>query len=47
MQRMLDICAKNILPECEMIRMREINEAYERKEHADVRHRFVIDMASL
>lgn len=47
-QEMLDFCAeKNILPECEMIKMEEINEAFERMERADVRYRFVIDMASL
>ncbi|WP_239990033.1 NAD(P)-dependent alcohol dehydrogenase [Corticimicrobacter populi] len=47
-QEMLDFCAeKNILPECEMIRMDEINEAFERMERSDVRYRFVIDMASL
>jgi uncharacterized zinc-type alcohol dehydrogenase-like protein len=47
-QEMLDFCAKKgILPECEMIRMDEINEAFERMERADVRYRFVIDMATL
>jgi len=47
-QEMLDFCAKkNILPDCEMIRMEQINEAFERLERADVRYRFVIDMASL
>ncbi|MDQ0473191.1 NAD(P)-dependent alcohol dehydrogenase [Labrys wisconsinensis] len=47
-QEMLDFCArKNILPDCEMIRMDEINGAFERLERADVRYRFVIDMASL
>ena len=47
-QEMLDFCAKkNILPDCEMIRMDEINAAFERMERADVRYRFVIDMASL
>ncbi|WP_203293763.1 NAD(P)-dependent alcohol dehydrogenase [Maricaulis parjimensis] len=47
-QEMLDFCGRmNILPECEMIRMDEINEAFERMERADVRYRFVIDMASL
>lgn len=47
-QEMLDFCArKNILPECEMIRMDEINAAFERMERSDVRYRFVIDMASL
>lgn len=47
-QELLDFCArKNILPQCEMIRMDQINEAYERMERSDVRYRFVIDMASL
>ncbi len=47
-QEMLDFCArKNILPDCEMIRIDEINEAFERMERSDVRYRFVIDMASL
>ena len=47
-QEMLDFCArKNIQPDCEMIRMDQINEAFERMEKADVRYRFVIDMASL
>ena len=47
-QELLDFCGKTgVLPECEMIRMEEINEAYERMEKSDVRYRFVIDMASL
>jgi uncharacterized zinc-type alcohol dehydrogenase-like protein len=47
-QEMLDFCArKNILPDCEMIRMDQVNEAFKRLERADVRYRFVIDMASL
>lgn len=47
-QEMLNFCArKNILPDCEMIRMDEINEAFDRMEKADVRYRFVIDMATL
>lgn len=47
-QEMLDFCAeKNILPECETIAIQQINEAFERMERADVRYRFVIDMASL
>ncbi len=47
-QEMLDFCAaKNILPDVEMIRMDEINHAFERMERSDVRYRFVIDMASL
>ncbi|MEN0106599.1 MAG: NAD(P)-dependent alcohol dehydrogenase, partial [Pseudomonas sp.] len=38
-QEMLDFCArKNILPDCEMIRMDEINEAFERMERSDVRY---------
>ncbi len=47
-QEMLDFCAeKSILPDCEMIRMDEIGEAFERMEKSDVRYRFVIDMGSL
>ena len=47
-QEMLNFCARqNILPDCEMIAMRDINAAFERMERADVRYRFVIDMASL
>ena len=47
-QEVLDFCGRmNILPECEMIRMDEINTAVERMEKADVRYRFVIDMSSL
>lgn len=47
-QEMLDFCArKNILPDCEVIRMDQINEAFTRMERSDVRYRFVIDMASL
>jgi len=47
-QEMLDFCAKKqILPDCEMIRMDQINEAFERLERSDVRYRFVIDMSSL
>ncbi len=47
-QKMLDFCAEHgILPDCEMIRMDQINEAFERMQRADVRYRFVIDMASL
>jgi uncharacterized zinc-type alcohol dehydrogenase-like protein len=44
-QEMLDFCAAHdIYPECEMIRMEEVNEAYERLLKNDVRYRFVIDM---
>ncbi len=47
-QEVLDFCAEhNILPECEMIRMDQINDAYEHLSKGDVAHRFVIDMATL
>ncbi|WP_269523034.1 NAD(P)-dependent alcohol dehydrogenase [Coraliomargarita parva] len=47
-QELLDFCAeKNVYPDCEMIRMDQINEAFERMERSDVRYRFVIDMATL
>lgn len=47
-QEMLDFCGKkNILPDCEMIRIDQINDAFDRMERADVRYRFVIDMATL
>ena len=47
-QEMLDFCAEHgIVSEIEMIRMQEVNEAYERLLKQDVKYRFVIDMASL
>ncbi|HVZ63129.1 MAG TPA: NAD(P)-dependent alcohol dehydrogenase [Lacunisphaera sp.] len=47
-QEMLDFCgAHNIACDIEMIRMDQINEAYERMLKSDVKYRFVIDMASL
>ena len=47
-QEMLDFCAdKGIVSEIELIRMDEINHAYERMEKADVKYRFVIDMGTL
>jgi uncharacterized zinc-type alcohol dehydrogenase-like protein len=47
-QEMLDFCArKQILPDCEMVAMGEVNEAFDRLERGDVRYRFVIDMATL
>jgi len=47
-QEVLDFCAAhNILPACEMIRMDEINAAFERLAAGDISRRFVIDMASL
>ena len=46
-QEMLDFCAKNnIVSDIELIRMDQINEAYERMMKGDVRYRFVIDMTS-
>jgi len=46
-QEMLDFCAeKGISCDIEMIRMDQINEAYERLLKSDVKYRFVIDMAS-
>ena len=45
---MFDFCGKhNITSDIEMIRMDQINEAYERMIKSDVKYRFVIDMASL
>lgn len=47
-QEMLDFCAEHgIVSEIELIRMEQINEAYERMLKSDVRYRFVIDLASL
>ena len=47
-QEMLDFCAEQgITCDIEMIRMQQINEAYERILKSDVKYRFVIDMASL
>ena len=47
-QEMLDYCAaNNIISDVEVIKISEINEAYERMLKGDVRYRFVIDMASL
>src|SRR5450432_4622327 len=47
-QQMLDFCAeKGITADIEMIKIQQINEAYERILRSDVKYRFVIDMASL
>jgi len=47
-QEMLDFCGQhNIVSEIEVIKMQQINEAYQRLLKADVKYRFVIDMASL
>lgn len=47
-QEMLDFCSRHkITCDIEMIRMGDINAAYERMLKGDVKYRFVIDMASL
>jgi uncharacterized zinc-type alcohol dehydrogenase-like protein len=47
-QEMLDFCGRHdITCDIEMIRMDQINTAYERMLKSDVKYRFVIDMASL
>lgn len=47
-QDVLDFCAKhNIHPDCEMIRMDQINDAFEHLEKGDLAHRYVIDMSTL
>ncbi|WP_133273510.1 NAD(P)-dependent alcohol dehydrogenase [Hymenobacter radiodurans] len=47
-QEVLDFCAEhNILPDVEMIRMQDINKAFDKMMDKEVRYRFVIDMQSL
>jgi uncharacterized zinc-type alcohol dehydrogenase-like protein len=47
-QEMLDFCGEhNIVSEIEIIKIQDINQAYERMLKSDVRYRFVIDMSSL
>jgi len=47
-QEMLDFCGeRGITSDIEMIKMQEINVAYERMLKSDVKYRFVIDMQSL
>jgi len=47
-QELLDFCGKhNITSEVEIIKIQDINQAYERMLKSDVHYRFVIDMASL
>lgn len=47
-QEMLDYCAEHgILSDVEMISMVDVNAAYERVIHSDVKYRFVIDMKTL
>ncbi len=47
-QEMLDFCQQHgLTADIEMIRIQEIDEAYERMLKSDVKYRFVIDMQSL
>lgn len=47
-QDMLDFCGRHgITSDVEVIRIQDINDAYDRLLNADVKYRFVIDMASL
>jgi uncharacterized zinc-type alcohol dehydrogenase-like protein len=47
-QEMLNFCAeRNIVADIEMIKIQDINHAYERMLKSDVKYRFVIDIASL
>jgi uncharacterized zinc-type alcohol dehydrogenase-like protein len=47
-QEMLDFCAeKGITCDVEVIKMQQVNEAYERLVKGDVKYRFVIDLASM
>jgi len=47
-QEMLDFCARNgIVADIEMIRIQQIDEAYDRMRRSDVKYRFVIDNATL
>ena len=47
-QEMLDFCAENgITSDIELIKIQDINQAYDRLLKSDVKYRFVIDMASL
>ena len=47
-QEMLDFCAQHgIVSDVEVIRMDQINEAYERMLRSDVKYRFSIDMRTL
>jgi alcohol dehydrogenase (NADP+) len=47
-QEMLDFCAEHgITSDIELIRIQQVNEAYDRLLKNDVKYRFVIDMASL
>jgi uncharacterized zinc-type alcohol dehydrogenase-like protein len=47
-QELLDFCGKHgITSDVEVIKIQDINQAYERMLKSDVKYRFVIDMASL
>jgi uncharacterized zinc-type alcohol dehydrogenase-like protein len=47
-QELLDFCGKyNIISDVEVLKIQDINEAYERMLKSDVHYRFVIDMKSL
>lgn len=47
-QELLEFCAvKNILPDCEIVPARAINDAFARMERGDVKYRFVLDMKGL
>ncbi|CAB3788100.1 NADP-dependent alcohol dehydrogenase C 2 [Paraburkholderia caffeinitolerans] len=47
-QELLDFCAEhNVLPDCEIVDVHEINTAFTRMQANDVKYRFVIDMATL
>jgi uncharacterized zinc-type alcohol dehydrogenase-like protein len=47
-QELLDFCADHqVLPQCEVADIRDVNTAFRRMQANDVKYRFVIDMASL
>lgn len=47
-QEVLDFCAEHhITADIELINIQDVNDAFERLEHGQVKYRFVIDMASL
>jgi uncharacterized zinc-type alcohol dehydrogenase-like protein len=47
-QEMLDYCAEHdIVSDIEMVTVDQLNQAYDRVVKADVKYRFVIDIASL
>jgi uncharacterized zinc-type alcohol dehydrogenase-like protein len=45
---MLDFCAEHgITSDIELVKIQDINQAFDRLANSDVKYRFVIDMASL